>query len=133
MIQNRNNNLSPLKERRRSLRNNMPKAEVLLWTRLKSKQLHGIKFRRQHSIGPYVLDFYCSTLKLAIEIDGDTHAGEQEAEKDRKRQRYIESFGIRFVRFTNFQVIENIESVLEEIVRHTSPNPSLAGGEFTPK
>ncbi len=92
----------------------MPSAEVLLWSKLKGKQLLGYKFRRQYSIDRFIVDFYCPALKLAIEIDGDTHTREV---YDRKRQEFIESFGIQFLRFTNTQVYENLEGVVELIAR----------------
>ena len=131
MLQERINNLTPLKERRRSLRRQMPKAEVLMWSRLKSKQLDGFKFRRQHSVGSYILDFYCPELNLAIELDGDTHAGKQAENYDQKRQQYIELFGIRLIRFTNFQVIENMEGVLQEILKQLPPpTPPLQEGRL---
>jgi very-short-patch-repair endonuclease len=121
MAQKRFSNLAQLKERRRSLRSNMPRAEILIWSKLKNKQLGGLKFRRQHSMGPYILDFYCPAFRFAIEIDGDTHAGEEEERKDRIRQRYIESLGVQFIRFSNSEVIENIEGVLEKILSILPP------------
>ena len=95
----------------------MPNAEVLLWSELKNKQLKGLKFRRQQGIGPYIVDFYCPNLKLAIELDGNSHFDDENIYKyDKKRQKYIESFGITFLRFTNGNVYENLESVLNEIL-----------------
>lgn len=105
------------KERRRSLRNSLPPAELILWSKLKSRQICAQKFRRQFSIGPYVVDFYCPALKLAIEIDGDSHFQPGEQEKDRNRQRFIESTGIRFLRFRNVEIRENLRGVLEAIHR----------------
>ena len=79
-------------EKRRRLRREGPLAEQRLWLRLRNRQLMGYRFRRQYGIGPYVLDFYCPGLKLAIEVDGDSHF--EAGEYDRERQRYIESLGI---------------------------------------
>ncbi|MBI4745618.1 MAG: DUF559 domain-containing protein [Deltaproteobacteria bacterium] len=76
------NNLK-FKERRRELRRNQTEAEKLLWARLRNKQIHGIKFFRQFSIGAYVLDFYSSTIKLAVELDGGQHAGKDAQEYDK--------------------------------------------------
>lgn len=104
--------------KRKALRKAMPKAEVILWAHLKNKQLHGYKFRRQYSVGPYIVDFYCPRLKLAIEIDGPTHFTKQAKRYDLQRQRYIESFGIRFLRVTNLDVYENIEGVIERIIEY---------------
>jgi very-short-patch-repair endonuclease len=84
---------------------------------LKSRQVYGRKFRRQFSVGPYVVDFYCPALKLAIEIDGDSHFQPGEQEKDEKRQQLIESVGIQFLRFRNNEVRENLRGVLEAIWR----------------
>ena len=111
----------------------MPLPEVILWTKLKNKQLGGYKFRRQYSIECNVTDFYCPEVKLAIEIDGDSHFEGNAAVSDRERQARIESFGIRFVRFTNRDVCENIEGVLLEIMeiiqKITSPPPPCKGGD----
>ncbi len=75
--------------------------------------MEGFKFRRQYSVGPYVIDFYCPALNLAVEIDGDSHF--QRDSNDKPRQYYIENFGIRFSRFTNEEVYNNLEGVLEVI------------------
>ena len=105
------------KQTRRTLRKSLPPAELILWSKLKNRQICGQKFRRQFSIGSYVVDFYCPTLKLAIEIDGDSHFQPGEQEKDRQRQEHIESFGIQFLRFANNEVRENLRGVLEAIWR----------------
>ena len=103
------------KEKRRNLRNNMPLAEDLIWARLRKNQVLDCKFRRQYGVGPYVIDFYCPALKLAVEIDGDSHYQDGSRDNDTQRQTFIESFGIRFLRFTNREVYENLEGVLEAI------------------
>lgn len=108
-------NRTGLKSRRRELRKNMPLPEIILWSRLKGRGLNGYKFRRQYSVGRYIMDFYCPELKLAVEIDGDTHFSDGREEKDRARERLIESYGITFLRFTNIEVNENIEGVLGKI------------------
>ena len=109
-------------KKRRSLRNNAPMAEILLWTELKGKQLDGYKFRRQYSIGPYIADFYCVKAKLAIEVDGESHFMPGADIKDKRRQDYIESFGLRIVRFTNTDVYQNIDGVIQEILDILSPD-----------
>ena len=93
----------------------MTEAEILVWSKLRAKQMCGHKFRRQYSVGVYSLDFYCPSLKLAIEIDGDTHFQAGARKYELTRQEFIERFGIRFLRFTNLQVCENLEGVLESI------------------
>jgi very-short-patch-repair endonuclease len=93
----------------------MPKAEVILWSKLKTKGLNGYKFRRQYSVGKFVIDFYCPRLKLAIEVDGDSHFSERSETFDKERQDFIESFKISFLRFTNKDVYENLDEVLATI------------------
>ncbi len=111
--------------KRRLLRNSMPLPEVILWSRLKNKQLGGYKFRKQYSVGRYVVDFYCSALKLAIEIDGDSHFIDSVEEYDRVRQNFIESFSIKFLRFTNLDIMNNLNNVLEQMIQKgfTTPSP----------
>ena len=102
----------------------MPLAEVILWTKLKGKQLQGYKFRRQCSIGRYVVDFYCPRQRLAIELDGESHYQNQDVWiYDRERQRFIESLGIRVIRFTNLEVYKNISGVLERIAEIINKPP----------
>jgi len=84
------------KEKRRKLRNNMTKAEKLLWERLRKRQVRNKRFLRQFGVGKYVIDFYCPEIKLAIEVDGDTHSSNNEIEYDKNRQNEIENFGIFF-------------------------------------
>jgi very-short-patch-repair endonuclease len=108
-------NRLPMKERRKALRNTLSKAEAIMWNHLSRRQLHGCKFRRQHSVDQYVIDFYCPELKIAIEIDGDSHFMPGAEEQDKVRQKYIESFGIQFLRFTNDDVYKNIDGVCQRI------------------
>jgi len=75
----------------------------------------GHKFRRQHSVDQYVIDFYCPKLKLAIEVDGESHFTAIARVYDRRRQEFIESFGIRFLRITNIDILDNLDGVLDEI------------------
>jgi len=108
-------NKTIVKDARRRLRNNMPYAERLLWARLRNRSVRGHKFRRQYSVENFVVDFYCPQGKLAIEIDGESHYREGAEEADCQRQRIIESFGIKFLRFTNTEVYENLDGVMERI------------------
>ena len=94
----------------------MPKAEALLWIQLSRKQVKGYKFRRQYGIGSYVLDFYCPKLKLAIEVDGESHFVKGAEEYDRERQHSIEGVGITFLRFLNTDIYENMNGVIQTIV-----------------
>ena len=111
----------------------MPLAEIILWDRLKGRQLEGYKFRRQYSVEDFIIDFYCPELKLAAEVDGDSHYTEDAPLSDRKRETKIETFGIRFLRFTNRDIYENVEGVLlkigERIKQITSPTPPCKGGD----
>ena len=118
-------------KKRKILRNNMPSSEIILWSRLKDKQLGEYKFRRQFGIGRYVVDFYCPSLKLAIEIDGDSHFSGDAPEYDKERQCFIESLGIKFLRFTNVDIKNNLPHVLEAIL-HEATSVSIFGTARTP-
>ena len=102
-------------ELRRFLRKHLSKAEAVLLQDLSRKQMIGYKFRRQYGVDRYVIDFYCPELKLAIEVDGDTHFQDEAVEYDRLRQEYIEAFGIQFMRVTNNDVLHNLNGVLRSI------------------
>jgi very-short-patch-repair endonuclease len=120
-------NLSEHAHRRRELRQQKIACERILWGKLRNRQLGGLKFKRQFSIDKYVADFYCANYKLIIEIDGATHSTDQEVQYDNVRQRYLESFGIIVKRFTNTEVKENLNLVLEDILgacKTPSPQPS---------
>lgn len=109
------NNLSHLKTFRKELRNNLTPAEAKLWTFLKGKQLEGRKFRRQHSVDFYILDFYCPSVCLAIELDGQGHCQISQLEYDRERDLFLEYYGIRVLRFENKVIWNNLEGLLEEV------------------
>ncbi len=96
------------------LRKNMTEAEIRLWEYLKTKP-QGFKFRRQHPIAGYVLDFYCHKLKLSIEVDGDYHLNKEQKEKDIERTTYLNSVGIIEYRFTNEQILNQYETVINKI------------------
>ena len=100
----------------RTLRREMTPAEQKLWRRLRAGQLAGAHFRRQHAVGPFVVDFFCAGAKLVIEIDGDSHVSQ--VDHDEARTRWLsQEKSCRVIRFTNRDVENNIEGVLEEIVR----------------
>ena len=98
------------------LRNKQTPAEIHLWNNIGHGQLD-IKFRRQHPAAIYVLDFYAHKIKLAVEIDGSVHAEESVKRNDFERQRFLESLGIHFIRFTNKQVLTEVNTVLDKIKR----------------
>jgi very-short-patch-repair endonuclease len=100
---------------RRHLRHHGTPAEATLWRPLQRRQLAGRRFRRQHSVGPYVLDFYCPAERLAVELDGAPHFEPARAAYDAERTRALEALGLRVVRFENRVVFENPEGVLAAI------------------
>ena len=101
---------------RRSLRKRMTPAERTLWFKLKSNRLAGHKFRRQTSIGRYVVDFYCAEKKLILEIDGDAHYFGPRQRSDQEREYHLAALGFKILRFTNQQIKESIDAVLERIL-----------------
>lgn len=103
-----------LKDKRKFLRNNLTPAEATLWKSLQQKKLGG-KFRRQHSVGNYILDFYCPSERLAVELDGEDHFSDAGFEYDQKRMAYLKELNIKIVRFENKEVFEDLPAVLENI------------------
>jgi very-short-patch-repair endonuclease len=103
--------------KRRQLRRDETASEKLLWAKVRNNGIADAKFRRQYSVGAYVLDFYCPEVRLAIEIDGSIHDSNQAQENDAVRQCEIESLGIRFLRFSDARVYGEIDSVTLEIQR----------------
>jgi len=106
-----------LKNFRKNLRNYSTSAEASFWTSLKNRQLEGRKFRRQHSVGNYILDFYCPKERLCIELDGAGHYTDEGIEYDKKRTKYINSLNIKVIRFENKEVFEDLKNVLAVIVK----------------
>jgi very-short-patch-repair endonuclease len=104
-----------LKERRKQLRNNLTPPEARLWSVLKGKKLSGAKFRRQHSITNYIVDFYCPKFKLVIEVDGKTHLEPTIAEKDVIRDHFLNQIGFKVLRFTNEEIMNQLDNVIREI------------------
>ena len=104
----------------RQLRANATEAEQKLWSRLRKKQLDGFQFRRQYSIGPFFVDFICLEANLVIEVDGSQHADEED--QDERRSGFLRANGFRVLRFWNFEVMSDVDSVVEriaEVLRQT--------------
>jgi very-short-patch-repair endonuclease len=110
-----------LKQRRRELRRNQSDAERALWAKVRDKQFFGMKFFRQYSIGPYILDFYCPALKLAVELDGGQHNQSDGREHDGVRSEYLKVQGIDVMRFWDNEVLLDIQSVLSELALKVTP------------
>ncbi len=108
-------NNSVLVSRRKELRNNSTEEEKVLWDYLKHGKLGGFKFIRQYSAGPYVLDFYCPKIRLAVELDGSQHNEGETILYDKDRERYLESINIKVIRFWNYELVKNPKSVLNKI------------------
>lgn len=104
-----------LKDRRRELRKNETKEEKILWLRVRDNKL-GAKFKRQHSIGGYILDFYCSEHKLIVELDGVGHNKVEAREYDKIRDTHFRELGYLTLRFFNSEITSNLERVIEKIV-----------------
>jgi very-short-patch-repair endonuclease len=102
-----------IQQRARELRQEMTPAEELLWSRLRNRQLSGLKFRRQHPMGPFVADFCCPAHRLIVELDGDIH--DSQAERDAARTEQFEQHGYRVIRFRNELVLNDVDAVLEAI------------------
>jgi very-short-patch-repair endonuclease len=129
-------NLSYQKPIRRTLRSNLTPTEALLWKALQRSQLAGRKFRRQHGIGPYIVDFYCAAEKLVIELDGAGHFTASGEAQDAERDTYLGSLGLRVLRFENRLIVQHVESALTVIeaafhstVHRLSTTPSPSSSE----
>ncbi|PWC14743.1 endonuclease domain-containing protein [Brenneria corticis] len=96
---------------RRELRQNLTEPERRLWEKIRHRQL-GVKFRRQHGIGIYIVDFYCAECHLVIEVDGDSHFSAQGSAHDCLRDDYIRSLGLSVLRISNTDIMKNIDGVL---------------------
>ena len=114
MKERRKNRPEELTERR-SLRTNGTKEEAMMWKVLKNRQVSGVRFRRQFSVGAYVLDFYCPELKLCIELDGAGHYNSEGLRHDYVRDKYLSELGIRVLRFENLAVLKMQPVMLAEI------------------
>jgi very-short-patch-repair endonuclease len=106
-----------LKDKARQLRKNLTDSEAALWSRLRHKQLLGIQFYRQKPIGEYIVDFFAPRARLVVEVDGAQHLGGDHALKDRSRDRYLVSVGLRVLRFNSREVLKECDGVVEAIYR----------------
>jgi len=104
-----------LKNLARNLRKNMTDAERRLWSKIRRKQLQELQFYRQKNIGDFIVDFYCPAAKLIVEIDGGQHYSEENILKDEARDRFISNLGFKVLRFSNSDVFNNIEGVVQRI------------------
>ncbi|PTS80608.1 hypothetical protein DBR17_10630 [Sphingomonas sp. HMWF008] len=111
-------------DRARDLRRNSTPAESKLWSVLRGSALDGHKFRRQQRLGPFFADFVCQAARLVVEIDGETHVGNEE--RDARRTAFLEREGYRVLRFSNADVMGNLEGVAEVILSAFGPSPSHA-------
>lgn len=107
-----------LKKRSRELRSSMTDAEVALWSRLRRKQLFELQFYRQKPLGNFIVDFYCPSARLVIEIDGGQHYTEAGEASDSRRDAYLRSISLSVLRFSNLDVLGNMDGVITEIARH---------------
>lgn len=102
-------------EKRRKLKKNQTESEIVMWDKLRAERFKGIKFRRQYGIGEYIIDFYSPKLMLAIEMDGKQHYEEEGLEYDKIRTEYLNSIGIKVIRFKNEEVLNNIEKIMRKL------------------
>lgn len=107
-------NKSSTKNKRNNLKKDMTSEEELVWKNIRKDKL-GVRFRRQYGIGEYIVDFYCPKLRLVIEIDGGQHYSQKGLEYDRIREEYMEELGLKTLRFSNVEIRDDLESVIEEI------------------
>ncbi len=107
----------------KELRENMTEAEKILWEKLRDNRFEDYKFRRQHPIHIYIVDFYCHELKLVIEIDGGYHTTEQQKVRDTERSEILVFQDLKIIRFTNEEVLNNMESVLEILKQQINSLP----------
>ena len=113
--------LSPnTKTNARNLRKNMTDVERLLWSKIRGRQLRGFRFRRQHPIGRYIVDFVCIELKLIVEMDGGQHGDQQQY--DMNRTQWLQTKGYKVIRFWNNDVIDDLEGVMQAIYNHLPPS-----------
>ena len=108
----------------RTMRRAPTAAEEVLWSALRRNQVAGLKFRQQHPVGRFVLDFYCASCKLAVEVDGDVH--DEQTERDAERTKVLERYGYRVLRFRNEQVLHELPKVVQEIAAVAANRSSAA-------
>jgi very-short-patch-repair endonuclease len=118
-----------LVRRARELRSNMTRAEIILWSRLRSKKVNGYKFRRQQPIFDYIVDFYCNELKLIIEVDGEIHSLNEKPKYDLKRDNILKINGYHIIRLTNFEIETELNSTINKISSFISEILSPSQGD----
>ncbi|MGP8081089.1 MAG: endonuclease domain-containing protein [Dehalococcoidales bacterium] len=107
-----------MKHNSRELRKNMTDAEIILWSKLRMKQLNNCQFYRQKIIGEYIVDFFCPKYKLVIEVDGGQHYSDEKLSADKNRDETLRSLGLKVLRFTNVDIFKNIEGVVIRILEY---------------
>ncbi len=118
--------------RARQLRASMSLPEVLLWRQLRRQALEGLRFRRQHPLGPYILDFYCDDRRLAVEVDGQGHGYGDQPARDQRRDEWLAGRGIRVLRISARLVLKEMDAALATIVAAALP-PSRPSAVLPPK
>ncbi len=121
------NYYSSLLEQARGLRKKQTKAEKIFWELVRRKKFLGLKFRRQHQIDRFIVDFFCASKNLIIEIDGKIHINSEQHARDIARDQYLNELGFEILRFSNEQIFYEIENVKDEIMRTLTPDPSPIG------
>jgi very-short-patch-repair endonuclease len=114
-----------LKPLARNLRTNMTDAEQLIWSKVRRKQIGDLQFYRQKNIGNYIVDFYCPKGKLIVELDGGQHYETEGMKKDQERDRYLQGLGLKVLRFSDIDVLKNIDGVMETIHEHLKSSLTL--------
>ena len=118
-----------LVKKARVLRSHMTLAEIILWSRLRSKKIAGHKFRRQQPIFNYIVDFYCDELKLIIEVDGEIHSLNEKPKSDLKRDNILKINGYHIIRLSNFEVETELNHAINKIISYISENLSPFQGD----
>lgn len=124
--ENQIKNLDYLKKYRKELRKKLTPAEAALWSLLKGRQAFGLKFRRQASIENYIVDFYCPKYKIAIELDGEPHFTQEQADKDQKRDKRLKELGNYILRYENLVVFDHPDFIFDDIKTLIQPPPAKA-------
>jgi very-short-patch-repair endonuclease len=118
----------PNRDRARELRKNMTSTERFVWFRIRRQQLGGYKFRRQHPLGPYIVDFVCLERRLVLELDGGQHA--EQVEYDQRRTEWLQERGYRVFRVWNFEAVEDWDSIAEGIWRVLQEEPPASASDL---
>jgi len=118
-----------LVKKARDLRNNMTRAEIILWSRLRSKKIDGYKFRRQQPIFDYIVDFYCDELKLVIEVDGEIHSLTEMADSDIKRDKILRNNKYHIIRLHNLEIETDIDAAIRKLRTFITTNLSPSQGD----